>query len=100
MQLIALLTSLCKALALYFELKNKSFYYDIEEKHQARKKKIIDEINQNRNAGRNNNTNIADQLLSDLELEIARFKHISTHYHNASTGNTSTDSGRPLSGSN
>ena len=77
MQLIALLTSLCKALALYFELKNKSFYYDIEEKHEARKKKIIDEINQNRNAGRNGNTNLADQLLSDLELEIKRFKHLS-----------------------
>jgi len=100
MQLIALLISLCKALALYLELKNKSFYYDIEEKHQARKKKITDEINQNRNAGRNNNTNVADQLLSELELEVKRFKHISAHYHNACAGNTSTDSGRSLSGSN
>ena len=100
MQFVALLASLCKALTLYLELKNKSFYYDIVEKHEARKNKITDEINQNRNAGRNSNTNVADQLLSDLELEVTRFKHLSAHYNNASAGNISTDSRRTLSGSN
>lgn len=100
MQFVALLANLCKALALHFELKNKSFYYDIVEKHEARKKKITDEIAQNRNAGRNSNTDVADQLLSDFELEVERFKHISTFYDNAVTRNANTDSGRPLSGSN
>ena len=100
MQFVVLLTTLCKALALYFELKNKSFYYDIVEKHEARKKKITDEIEHNRNAGRNSNTNVADQLLSDLELEVARFKHLSTFYDNPIAKNINTDSGRSLSGSN
>lgn len=91
MQLVALFTSLCKALALYFELKNRSFYNDIVEKHYKRKKELINEIEQLRNNPNSRNTSAADILLLVLEQENKRFDDISTFYNNFGKGNDDTN---------
>jgi hypothetical protein len=91
MQLVALFTSLCKALALYFELKNRSFYNDIVEKHYKRKKELINEIEQLRNNPNSRNTSAADILLLVLEQENKRFDDISTFYNNFGKGSDDTN---------
>ena len=82
MSITNLLTSVFKALALYLELKNRSFYNDLVEKHYKRKRELINEIEELRNIPNSRNTNAADVLLLVLEQENKRFDYLSTFYNN------------------
>lgn len=82
MSITNLLTSVFKALALYLELKNRSFYNDLVEKHYKRKRELINEIEELRNIPNSRNTNAADVLLLVLEQENKRFDDLSTFYNN------------------
>lgn len=81
MSITSLLTMIFKSLALYLELKNRSFYNDLVEKHHKRKKEIIDEIEKLRNKPTSANTNAADVLLLVLEQENKRFDDLSAFYN-------------------
>jgi len=87
MSITTLVTTLFKALALYLELKNRSFYNDLVEKHCKRKKDLINEIEKLRDTPNSRNTSAADVLLLVLEQENKRFDDLSTFYNNFSKGN-------------
>ena len=81
MSITSLLTAIFKALALYLELKNRSFYNDLVEKHYKRKKELINEIEHLRDNPNSRNTNAADILLLVLEQENKRFDDLSAFYN-------------------
>ena len=91
MSITNLLTSVFKALALYLELKNRSFYNDLVEKHYKRKRELINEIEELRNITNSRNTNAADVLLLVLEQENKRFDDLSTFYNKFGKGSDDSD---------
>lgn len=91
MSITDLLTSAFKALALYWELRNRSFYNDLVEKHYKRKKELINEIEQLRNNPNSSNTNAADVLLLMLEQENKRFNDLSTFYNKFGKASDNSD---------
>lgn len=91
MSITALLTSIFKSLALYLELKNTSFYYDMVDKHYKRKKEIIDEIEKLRSKPTPSNTDTADKLLLVLKQESERFNDLSAFYSKPTKGSNGSN---------
>jgi hypothetical protein len=74
---ISLITNLIKAICTYFELKNKSFYYDILDKSRKRQNSLVEEIESLRDKGDAKSTDAADVLVLQLVEERKWIKHIS-----------------------
>jgi hypothetical protein len=85
--IISLISSLIKALCSYFELKNKSFYYDILEKSRRRQSELVDQIEELRDRGDSQSANNADTLVLQLLDERKWIKNISNTYSSDKSGN-------------
>lgn len=80
MSIITLITQLLGLLNNYFELKNKSFYYDILEKSRTKQQKIAEEIEKLRDIGTQESNDRANTLLLLLEQERNWIENTSTYY--------------------
>lgn len=78
--IISLITQLLRLLNDYFELKNKSFYYDILQKSRDKQQNLAQEIEKLRDQGTQESNSRADTLLLLLEQERNWISNISTYY--------------------
>jgi hypothetical protein len=78
--MLNLLISFLKAITLYLELKNKSFYYDILEKSRKKCFELAEEIEQLRSEGSQHSTDRADILLLQLKSEKKYAEHLTAQY--------------------
>jgi hypothetical protein len=78
--IISLITQLLKLLNNYFELKNKSFYYDILEKSRTKQQKLAEEIEKLRDEGTQESNARANTLLLLLESERNWITTTSAYY--------------------
>lgn len=80
MDLVGLIKNALKALACYYELKNKAFYYDIVSKSKSYQQQLINEIEQLRNIGTPGSNERADILRAELSKERKTLEHLSAVY--------------------
>lgn len=78
--ILQLITQLLKLLTNYFELKNKSFYYDILEKSRSKQQKLAEEIEKLRDLGTQESNDRANTLLLLLRSERKWVENISAYY--------------------
>lgn len=76
----AAIANLLRAIALYFELKNRSFYYDVLNESRKRQKEYIAEIERLRNGRNARDADDADLMRMQLLEEKQFYKHISAAY--------------------
>lgn len=76
MMIIGLIKSALKSLELYLKLKNKTIFFDIEERHNTNQEKLINEIEKLRSTGTSNDAHRADLLLNKLLKERRRFESL------------------------
>jgi thiamine pyrophosphate-dependent acetolactate synthase large subunit-like protein len=80
MDIIGLIKSALQALTQYLELKNRAFFYDINEKSKKRQEDIRNEIEKLRKSPNSNDQYRADILRAVLQEERDYFNNISTYY--------------------
>ena len=85
----AVLANLFKAIELYFQLKNRSFYYDILIKSKTQQKQLIEDIERLRATRKPDDAADADLLRVQLLQEQRFCKHLSATY--AATASLSGD---------
>ena len=85
--ILPLITNLFKLAVAYFELKNKSFYYDILEKSRTKCNHLAEEIEKLRAEGTQSSTDRADVLFMRLKSEQKYSEHLSTQYSKVEAGN-------------
>jgi hypothetical protein len=78
--IITLITQLLGLLNNYFELKNKSFYYDILQKSKDKQQSLVQEIEKLRDTGTQESNDRANTLLLLLEQERNWIENTSTYY--------------------
>jgi hypothetical protein len=78
--IISLITQLLTLLNNYFELKNKSFYYDILQKSKDKQQNLVQEIEKLRDAGTQESNDRANTLLLLLEQERNWIENTTTYY--------------------
>lgn len=93
---MSLIKTLAQSLKLYLALRNKLAFFEITEKHNKRKNELIEEIEKLRSVGDNESNDRADFLRGQLRTENNQFKHISTVFLEAQSGDSSSDSGGDL----
>ena len=93
---MSLIKTLAQSLKLYLALRNKLAFFEITEKHNKRKNELIEEIEKLRAVGDNESNDRADFLRGQLRTENNQFKHISTVFLEAQSGDSSSDSGGDL----
>jgi len=76
MGLLGLLKSLLRALAAYWELKEKRFEHDLREQSRARIEALQDELENLRNRGDVSSTIAADRLRNRIYTERAYFESL------------------------
>jgi uncharacterized coiled-coil DUF342 family protein len=76
--MVGLLKSLVTAASAYFQLRNKSLYFDKMRESRERRTKIINEIEELRSQRSNAATDRADFLQSELISENEYSKHLSS----------------------
>mgnify|MGYP003628073248 FL=1 len=89
--MLTLIKSILKSLELFLSLKNKLFYFDLQEKHRKTEDEIIKEIEDLRQSGTSNDADRADLLRQRLISERSRFKHLSTLYSKTTKGEEDSD---------
>jgi hypothetical protein len=89
--MLASIKSILKSLELFLTLKNKQFYYDLQEKHKELEYEIIEEIEDLRQRGGSNDADRADILRERLICERSRFKHLSAFYSKTAEGEVNSD---------
>jgi predicted nuclease of restriction endonuclease-like (RecB) superfamily len=85
--ILPLITNLLKLAVAYFELKNKSFYYDILEKSRTKCNQLAEEIEKLRAEGTQLSTDRADVLFMRLKSEQKYAEHLAAQYSKAEGGN-------------
>lgn len=85
--ILPLISNLLKLAVAYFELKNKSFYYDILEKSRIKCNQLAEEIEKLRAEGTQSSTDRADVLFMRLKSEQKYSEHLSTQYSKIEAGN-------------
>lgn len=78
--IISLITQLLELLNNYFELKNKSFYYDVLEKSRSKQQKLTEEIEKLRDLRTQESNDRANALLLLLQSERKWIENISAYY--------------------
>ena len=78
--IVSLITQLLGLLNNYFELKNKSFYYDILEKSRSKQQKLTEEIEKLRDLRTQESNDRANALLLLLQSERKWIENISAYY--------------------
>jgi hypothetical protein len=76
----AAIANLFRAVAAYFELKNRSFYYDILIKSKQQQKELISEIEKLRASRNLDDARAADVVRMQLLQEQRFSKHLSATY--------------------
>ena len=76
--MVGLLKSLVTAASAYFQLRNKSLYFDKMRESRERRTKLINEIEELRSQRSNAATDRADFLQSELISENEYSKHLSS----------------------
>lgn len=76
----AAIANLLRAIALYFELKNRSFYYDVLNESRKKQKEYAAEIERLRNGRNPRDADDADLVRMQLLEEKQFYKHISAAY--------------------
>ena len=89
--MVGLIKSLVTAASAYFQLRNKSLYFDKMRESRERRTKLINEIEDLRSQRSNAATDRADFLQSELISEKRDIKHLSTIYAPASSRPSGTD---------
>ncbi len=78
--ILGLIKSGLDAWRVKMELSKYTYYYDIEEKHEARLTKLRNEIEKLRNRNTVADTDAADKLRLEFKREQDRWEHISAAY--------------------
>ena len=78
--IISLIAQLLGLLNNYFELKNKSFYYDILQKSKDKQQSLVQEIEKLRDTGTQESNDRANTLLLLLEQERNWIENTSAYY--------------------
>ena len=89
--MVGLLKSLVTAASAYFQLRNKSLYFDKMRESRERRTKLINEIEELRSQRSNAATDRADFLQSELISEMRDVQHLSTIYASSESGSASSD---------
>lgn len=89
--MLTLIKSILKSLELFLSLKNKLFYFDLQQQHQKTEDEIIKQIEALRQSGASNDADRADLLRQRLVSERSRFKHLSTLYSKTTQGEGDSD---------
>lgn len=76
----AAIANLFRAIAAYFELKNRSFYYDILIKSKQQQKELVSEIEKLRATRSPDDARVADVVRMQLLQEQQFCKHLSATY--------------------
>lgn len=85
--ILPLISNLLKLAVAFFELKNKSFYYDILEKSRNKCNQLTTEIENLRVEGTQASTDRADILFMRLKSEQKYAEHLSAQYSKTEGGN-------------
>ena len=85
--ILPLISNLLKLAVAFFELKNKSFYYDILEKSRSKCNQLATEIENLRIEGTQASTDRADILFMRLKSEQKYAEHLSAQYSKTEGGN-------------
>lgn len=80
MSWIAAIANLLRAIALYFELKNRSFYYGVLNESRTKQKEYISQIEKLRSSRSPYDADDADFMRMQLLEEKQFYKHISATY--------------------
>jgi predicted metal-dependent enzyme (double-stranded beta helix superfamily) len=89
--ILNLIADLIRAIAAYFDYRNKSFAYDILEKSLNLQSKLRNEIENLRNQNTNESNDRADNLLLLFKQEQQFFKYLSTTYSTTSSKQNDTN---------
>ena len=89
--MVGLIKSLVTAASAYFQLRNKSLYFDKMRESRERRTKLINEIEDLRSQRSNAATDRADFLQSELISEKRDAKHLSAIYAPSESGTASSD---------
>ena len=89
--MLKLIKSILKSLELFLSLKNKLFYFDLQEQNKKTEDEIIKQIEDLRQSGTSNDADRADLLRGRLISERSRFKHLSTFYSKTTEGEEDSD---------
>lgn len=84
--MLNLIITFLKAVTLYLQLKNKSFYYDILEKSRKKCSELAKEIEDLRAEGTQHSTDRADVLLLQLKSEKRYAEHLTAKYSKIDEG--------------
>ena len=76
MGLLALLSSLLRAVASYWELRSQRYEHDLREQSRARIEALEDELQGLRNGGTNVDSLVGDRVLQRILTERTYFKHL------------------------
>jgi uncharacterized protein (UPF0262 family) len=74
--LLALLSSLLRAVASYWELRSQRYEHDLREQSRSRIEALEDELQGLRNSGTNVDSLVADRVLQRIITERTYFKHL------------------------
>ena len=76
MGLLALLSSLLRAVASYWELRAQRYEHDLREQSRARIEALEDELQGLRNSGTNVDSLVGDRVFQRILTEKTYFKHL------------------------
>lgn len=85
MDIVGLIKNALLAIAMYFELKSKAFYYDLLNKSKTHQQELINEIEKLRTIGTNDSNDRADVLRQQLIKEKQFAEHISAKHFETSS---------------
>ena len=89
--MLFIIKSVLKSLELFLNIKNNKFYYDLQNEHNDREDKLINEIEKLRQTGTSWDADRADLLRQRLNSERKQFKHLSAFYSKTDEGVTDKD---------
>jgi hypothetical protein len=87
--IIGLIKSALKSLELFLKLKNKTVMFDLQEKHDRNRERLIEEIENLRATGDSNDAIKADILLEKLIIEDERFEYLTDIYNSQNDNDAS-----------
>lgn len=91
MGLLALLSSLLRAVASYWELRAQRYEHDLREQSRARIEALEDELQGLRNSGTNVDSLVGDRVLNRILTERTYFKHLPGSVAAVNKGDKGTD---------
>ena len=91
MGLLALLSSLLRAVASYWELRAQRYEHDLREQSRARIEALEDELQGLRNSGTNVDSLVGDRVFQRILTEKTYFKHLPGSATAVDQGDQGTD---------